>query len=113
MTNWCFAVQILIAQEVWSTATEIASPQGKVIKDKVTIIWLLYNLDFHAKLLIENKISKPQEEKVPFDSSESFKKPIFESACPEFVRHKIVILMDLQFRMSTMKSKLFWNQISA
>ena len=45
MTNWCFAVQILIAQEVWSTATEIASPQGKVIKDKVTIIWLSYNLD--------------------------------------------------------------------
>ena len=38
MTNWCFAVQILIAQEVWSTATEIASPQGKVIKDKVHII---------------------------------------------------------------------------
>ena len=36
MTNWCFAVQILIAQEVWSTATEIASPQGKVIKNKVT-----------------------------------------------------------------------------
>ena len=30
MTNWCFAVQILIAQEVWGTATEIASPQGKV-----------------------------------------------------------------------------------
>ena len=50
MTNWCFAVQILIVQEVWSTATEIASPQGKVIKDKgdYNMIILQFRLETHV-----------------------------------------------------------------
>ena len=50
MTNWCFAVQILIVQEVWSTAIEIASPQGKVIKDKgdYNMIILQFRLETHV-----------------------------------------------------------------